>query len=153
MGEVGTPEPSPCLLGKSLGRELRPPPRLSSCDPARARRYLQPPLLSGAARASPYFLADRPQVPGSGCGSPSSRPPHSCRIPADYTSRRPLGPHHVTSTRPAFPPEGGPRRPPAAGSAGRASGGGLWPGVCSVLGAGTVPLAAGAGSGEWLEVS
>lgn len=118
VGEVGAPGTQPLwtraqLLGtgrrvSTYGRRwgrvrcvLRPGPqsslpRLSSRAPALEQSYLQPPLPSGAARPPAHPLAAQPWVPGSCCGSPSSRSLRSCRTSADYTSRRLPPPHHVT---------------------------------------------------------
>lgn len=102
-------------------------PRLSSCAPPRARRYLQPPLRSGAARLLPT-RPDWPQSPGSGAGH---HHPHSRRVHGGFlrtTLRLPCA-TPVTRPSPGLPARGrvarttspskrcSPRRPPA-GSAG-----------------------------------
>lgn len=138
-------EPEPHVGATRIpSRRPRQAPSIASPHaPMRARGYLQPPPASGAEPPPPHPAAVRPPAPSSGSGSSSSRRPCSSQSPADYTSRRPPRPHHVTrlSPRPLRPPcfsageqpgtttpskpGGDPRPRPAAGSADRASGGGV----------------------------
>lgn len=112
-------------------------PRLSPHAPVQARGYLQPPLPSGAARPPPHPPAARPPGPGSGSVSPSSRQPCSV-VPESCTLHipaAPAAPSCDSTLAPPFLPSGPGTTTPsklgggaqplfAAGSAGRASGGG-----------------------------